>query len=227
MVVSLNNPVAESITRRHTSATPTEGAAGWSGPVRSRWRMHVEYLQRHLARSDVHRYRARQSRTARLWGTVRSVVGGRRPVRGRYWTQTSRGVPRPSGAAHAQLPVISARSRHRGADRPAGQTHTFSPRIDDADRSGSDAAGGNVSHSPFGFDVLAINPIREAKTVKADAKTDSARRRPAEFGRGTRAAVRAYADREGPGPRRGRLLLAFVDLLTATGGDAPNEILAP
>jgi Phage integrase family len=40
-----------------------------------------------------------------------------------------------------------------------------------------------------------------------------------------RAAVRAYADRKAPGPRPGRLLAAFVELLAATGA-RPNEVLA-
>lgn len=40
-----------------------------------------------------------------------------------------------------------------------------------------------------------------------------------------RVAVREHADREGPGPRPGRLLPAFVDLLVATGA-RPNEVLA-
>jgi integrase len=40
-----------------------------------------------------------------------------------------------------------------------------------------------------------------------------------------RAAVLAYASRKGPGPRRGRLLAAFVELLAATGA-RPNEVLA-
>ena len=34
-----------------------------------------------------------------------------------------------------------------------------------------------------------------------------------------------YANRQGPGPRPGRLLPAYVDLLAATGA-RPNEVLA-
>ena len=44
-------------------------------------------------------------------------------------------------------------------------------------------------------------------------------------GRRVRVAVRAYADREGSGPKPGRLVPAFVDLLVATGA-RPNEVLA-
>jgi integrase len=40
-----------------------------------------------------------------------------------------------------------------------------------------------------------------------------------------RAAVRTYTNRKGYGPRRGRLLAAFVELLAATGA-RPNEVLA-
>lgn len=73
------------------------------------------------------------------------------------------------------------------------------------------------------FDVMPVNPIRETKTV------GTGRRKPrsadaAEL-RQIRAAVREYAERKGPGPRPGRLLPAFVDLLVATGC-RPNEVLA-
>jgi integrase len=48
---------------------------------------------------------------------------------------------------------------------------------------------------------------------------------PAEFER-VRAPVQAYAHREGyGGPKPGRLLLAFVDVLAATGA-RPSEVLA-
>jgi integrase len=73
------------------------------------------------------------------------------------------------------------------------------------------------------FDVLSVNPIREARAVKTTRKPTRAAT-PAEFER-VRAAVRAYANREGLGPRPGRLLPAFVELLAATGG-RPNEVLA-
>lgn len=73
------------------------------------------------------------------------------------------------------------------------------------------------------FDVMPVNPIREAKQIKTTRKPIRAAT-PAEFVR-VRAAVRAYADRTGPGPKPGRLLPAFVDLLAATGG-RPNEVLA-
>lgn len=73
------------------------------------------------------------------------------------------------------------------------------------------------------FDVLTVNPIREARTVKTTRKAARAAT-PAEFDR-VRAAVRHYAQREGSGPRRGRLVPAFVELLAATGA-RPNEVLA-
>jgi integrase len=73
------------------------------------------------------------------------------------------------------------------------------------------------------YDVLAVNPIREVRTVRTKRKPTRAAT-PAEFDR-VRSAVRAYAAREGPGPRPGRLLPAFVDLLAAIGC-RPNEVLA-
>ncbi|OBG72056.1 MULTISPECIES: tyrosine-type recombinase/integrase [unclassified Mycobacterium] len=73
------------------------------------------------------------------------------------------------------------------------------------------------------YDVLAVNPIREARTVKTTRKAAKAATA-AEFER-VRAAVRAYVQREGSGPQRGRLLPAFVELLAATGA-RPNEVLA-
>lgn len=73
------------------------------------------------------------------------------------------------------------------------------------------------------FDLLSVNPIREARTVRTTRKAARAAT-PAEFER-VREAVRAYAQRKASGPRPGRLLPAFVDLLAATGA-RPNEILA-
>lgn len=75
------------------------------------------------------------------------------------------------------------------------------------------------------YDVLAVNPIRETKTTRTARKPARAAT-PAEFAR-IRAAVMAYAKREGPGPRGGasRLLPAFVECLAATGV-RPNEVLA-
>jgi integrase len=72
-------------------------------------------------------------------------------------------------------------------------------------------------------DVIAVNPIREAKamrTVRKPVRAASA----GDFER-IRAAVTAYAERPGPGPRPGRLLPAFVEMLAATGC-RPNEVLA-
>lgn len=73
------------------------------------------------------------------------------------------------------------------------------------------------------YDVLAVNPIREARTVKTERKPARAATA-AEFER-VRAAVRDYTGRKAPGPRPGRLLAAFVELLAATGA-RPNEVLA-
>lgn len=73
------------------------------------------------------------------------------------------------------------------------------------------------------FDVLAVNPIREARTVRTNRKAVRAATA-AEFDQ-VRRAVREYAERPGPGPRPGRLLPAFVELLAATGV-RPNEVLA-
>lgn len=73
-------------------------------------------------------------------------------------------------------------------------------------------------------EVLSVNPLRETQTVKTTRKAARAAT-PAEFER-VRTAVRSYVERTGrPGPRRGRLLPAFVDLLAATGA-RPNEVLA-
>jgi integrase len=74
------------------------------------------------------------------------------------------------------------------------------------------------------FDVLAVNPIVETKTAKLRRKPARAMT-PVEFER-VRAAVTAYANREGHGgPRPGRLLGAFVEVLAATGA-RPSEVLA-
>ncbi|BBY19015.1 putative phage integrase [Mycolicibacterium litorale] len=74
-----------------------------------------------------------------------------------------------------------------------------------------------------GFDVVGVNPIREAKVTKTSSI--SPRAATADEFHQVRAAVRAYAERQGSGPQPGRLLLPFVDLLVATGG-RPNEVLA-
>ncbi|WP_162293999.1 tyrosine-type recombinase/integrase [Mycobacteroides abscessus] len=73
------------------------------------------------------------------------------------------------------------------------------------------------------FDVLPVNPIREAKPVKTTRKPARAATA-AEF-RQIRSAVRAYSTRKGSGPRPGRLLAAFIDVLAATGC-RPSEVLA-
>ncbi|AHC26599.1 MULTISPECIES: tyrosine-type recombinase/integrase [Mycobacteriaceae] len=73
------------------------------------------------------------------------------------------------------------------------------------------------------FDVIAHNPIRETRTNKAERKPARALTT-MEFER-VRAAVAAFCNRKGPGPRRGRMLPAFVELLAATGA-RPGEVLA-
>jgi integrase len=71
------------------------------------------------------------------------------------------------------------------------------------------------------FDVLAVNPIVETKPAKLNRKP--ARAVTAEEFDRVRA---AYATREGyGGPKPGRLLLAFVEVMTATGA-RPSEVLA-
>lgn len=74
------------------------------------------------------------------------------------------------------------------------------------------------------FDVLAVNPIVETKTAKVDRKPARALT-PDEFQR-VRAAVIAFTDRPGVGgPKPGKLLLPFIEVLAATGG-RPSEVLA-
>jgi integrase len=73
------------------------------------------------------------------------------------------------------------------------------------------------------FDVIPINPMREVKTAGTVRKPARALTAP-EFDR-VRTAVKAYANRKGPGPRPGRLLPAFIELLVAIGC-RPNEVLA-
>lgn len=73
------------------------------------------------------------------------------------------------------------------------------------------------------FGLTVVNPVTEARATKTVRKPARALT-PDELAQ-VRAAVRTWADREGPGPRRGRLLAAFVDLLVATGA-RPNEVLA-
>jgi integrase len=74
------------------------------------------------------------------------------------------------------------------------------------------------------FDVLHVNPIVETKTAKLHRKPARAMT-PAEFER-VRTSVKAYANREGHGgPKPGRLLAAFVEVLAATGA-RPSEALA-
>lgn len=73
------------------------------------------------------------------------------------------------------------------------------------------------------FDVVKHNPIRETKTPKVERKTARALTA-MELAR-VRQAVKTYCEYQGPGPRRGVMLPAFVELLSATG-DRPGEVLA-
>lgn len=75
------------------------------------------------------------------------------------------------------------------------------------------------------FDVLAVNPIVETKTAKRERKPARALT-PEEFHR-VRDAVAAHTRGAAGvgGPKPGRLLLPFVDVLAATGG-RPSEVLA-
>jgi integrase len=73
------------------------------------------------------------------------------------------------------------------------------------------------------FDVVKHNVIRETKTAKPE-------RKPARALTGmeleqVRQAVQVWCGRRGPGPRRGLMLPAFVELLAATGV-RPGEVLA-
>ena len=74
------------------------------------------------------------------------------------------------------------------------------------------------------FDVLAVNPITETRTAKVQRKPARAVTA-VEFER-VRSAVKAYATRERHGgPKPGRLLPAFIEVMTATGA-RPSEVLA-
>lgn len=73
------------------------------------------------------------------------------------------------------------------------------------------------------FDVIAANPIRETKLAKTERKPVRALTA-IEFEQ-VRQAVKVFCDYRGPGPRRGRMLPAFVELLAATGA-RPSEVLA-
>lgn len=73
------------------------------------------------------------------------------------------------------------------------------------------------------FDVVKHNPMRETKTAKAERKPARALTS-MEFEQ-VRQAVKAYCERKGPGPRRGLMLPAFVELLASTGA-RPGEVLA-
>ena len=72
------------------------------------------------------------------------------------------------------------------------------------------------------FDVVKHNPMRETKTAKAERKPARALTS-MEFVQ-VRQAVKVWCERKGPGPRRGQMLPAFVELLAATGV-RPGEVL--
>ncbi|GAB5904583.1 tyrosine-type recombinase/integrase [Mycobacteroides chelonae] len=73
------------------------------------------------------------------------------------------------------------------------------------------------------FDVVKHNPIRETKTPKVER--EKARALTAMELDQVRQAVKTFCEFKGPGPRRGVMLPAFVELLAATG-DRPGEVLA-
>ncbi len=73
------------------------------------------------------------------------------------------------------------------------------------------------------YDVLAVNPIREV--TRKSGKAAPARALTAQEFATVRSAVVAYRERPGvSGPRPGRLLLEFIDVLASTGC-RPNEVL--
>lgn len=73
------------------------------------------------------------------------------------------------------------------------------------------------------FDVIKHNPMRETKNTKTE-RTPARALTAMEFER-VRQAVKVFTERKGPGPRRGQMLPAFVELLAATGA-RPGEVLA-
>jgi integrase len=73
------------------------------------------------------------------------------------------------------------------------------------------------------FDVITHNPIRETKTTKSERKPARALTS-MEFEQ-VRQAVKVFCGHRGPGPRRGQMLPAFVEMLAATGV-RPGEVLA-
>lgn len=73
------------------------------------------------------------------------------------------------------------------------------------------------------FDVVKHNPIRETKTAKPERK--AARALTGMELEQVRRAVEVWCGRRGPGPRRGLMVPAFVELLAATGV-RPGEVLA-
>ncbi|MEX3652425.1 tyrosine-type recombinase/integrase [Mycolicibacterium fortuitum] len=73
------------------------------------------------------------------------------------------------------------------------------------------------------FDVVKSNPIRETRIAKSETKP--ARGLTAFELEEVRQAVTVYVGRKGPGPRRGRMLPAYIELLAATGVRS-NEVLA-
>ncbi|WP_100523842.1 tyrosine-type recombinase/integrase [Mycobacteroides abscessus] len=73
------------------------------------------------------------------------------------------------------------------------------------------------------FDVVKHNPIRETKTPKVER--EKARALTAMELDQVRQAVKTFCEYKGPGPRRGVMLPAFLELLAATG-DRPGEVLA-
>lgn len=73
------------------------------------------------------------------------------------------------------------------------------------------------------FDAVKHNPMRETKTARVERKP--ARALTAMEFEQVRQAVKTFCEHKGPGPQRGRMLPAFVELLAATGV-RPGEVLA-
>jgi hypothetical protein len=64
----------------------------------------------------------------------------------------------------------------------------------------------NMFSMAVGFGVLDVNPVREIKPVRTE-RWDVVKKIPPDDLARVRVAVRAYADREGSGPKPGRLVL--------------------
>ena len=118
-------------------------------------------------------------------------------------------------------PSSSRAARNGDAHKPCG-CPPAADGVNNARQAASDVLSGMYGLA-VRYDVLSVNPIREARTVKTERMPARAASS-AEFER-VRAALRTYNNRKAPGPRPGRLLAAFVELMAATGA-RPNEVVA-